>query len=50
MGPSGTGKSTIFQLMMRLYDPDEGKITLDGINLKELNLNWLREKISYVGQ
>ena len=50
MGPSGTGNSTIFQLMMRLYDPDEGIITLDGINLKEINLNWLRKQISYVGQ
>jgi ATP-binding cassette subfamily B (MDR/TAP) protein 1 len=35
---------------MRFYDPDEGRITLDGTDLRELNLNWLREQIGYVGQ
>jgi ABC-type bacteriocin/lantibiotic exporter with double-glycine peptidase domain len=34
MGKSGCGKSTILQLLMRFYDPDEGKITLDGIDHK----------------
>lgn len=38
IGDSGCGKSTIFQLMMRFYDPDEGDIYLDGINIKELDL------------
>jgi ABC-type multidrug transport system fused ATPase/permease subunit len=50
MGPSGTGKSTIFQLMMRLYDPDSGTVLLDGIDLKKLDLSWLRGQISYVNQ
>lgn len=50
MGISGCGKSTIFQLMMRLYDPDEGRITLDGVDLKELDLKWLRSQIGYIGQ
>ena len=36
--------------MMRFYDPDEGKISLDGVDLKDLNLNWLRKQIGYVGQ
>lgn len=50
VGESGCGKSTIFQLMMRLYDPDQGRITLDGVDLKEINLSWLRKQIGYVGQ
>ena len=49
-GPSGCGKSTIFQLMMRLYDPCEGAIFLDGVDLRMLDITWLRQQISYVGQ
>lgn len=50
VGESGCGKSTIFQLLMRFYDPDEGVITLDGVNLKDIDLYWLRSQIGYVGQ
>jgi len=50
VGESGCGKSTIFQLMMRFYDPDEGRITLDGVDLRDLDLFWLRDQIGYVGQ
>ena len=50
IGKSGCGKSTIFQLIMRFYDPDAGGITLDGVDLRDLNLNWLRSQIGYVGQ
>ena len=50
VGESGCGKSTIFQLIMRFYDPDEGVITLDGVDLKDLDLYWLRSQIGYVGQ
>jgi ATP-binding cassette subfamily B (MDR/TAP) protein 1 len=42
VGESGCGKSTILQLIMRLYDPDEGIITIDGYDLKTINLNWWR--------
>ena len=35
---------------MRFYDPDAGKITLDGNDLKDLDINWLRSQIGYVGQ
>lgn len=35
---------------MRFYDPDEGRITLDGVDLRDLDLNWLRRQMGYVGQ
>jgi len=35
---------------MRFYDPDQGRITLDGVDLREIDLNWLRNQIGYVGQ
>lgn len=50
VGESGCGKSTIFQLLMRFYDPDEGRILLDGVDLRDLDLYWLRSQIGYVGQ
>ncbi len=50
VGESGCGKSTIFQLLMRFYDADEGRILLDGVDLRDLDLAWLRESIGYVGQ
>lgn len=50
MGTSGSGKSTLFQLMMRFYDPDEGQVTLDGRDIRLLDLNWLRRQIGYVSQ
>jgi ATP-binding cassette subfamily B (MDR/TAP) protein 1 len=50
VGESGCGKSTILQLIMRFYDPDEGRILLDGNDLRELDLAWLRNQIGYVGQ
>ena len=36
--------------MMRFYDPNQGRITLDGIDLRELDVYWLRKQIGYVGQ
>lgn len=50
MGESGCGKSTILQLIMRFYDPDTGTVTLDGVDLRQLDLQWLRSLIGYVGQ
>jgi ABC-type multidrug transport system fused ATPase/permease subunit len=46
----GGGKSTIMALLLRFYDPDEGDIYLDGINIKEYNIRWLRNQFGYVGQ
>lgn len=50
VGESGCGKSTIMQLLMRFYDPISGTVYLDGVNIKQLSLKWLRENIGYVGQ
>ncbi|ETI43162.1 hypothetical protein F441_11825 [Phytophthora nicotianae CJ01A1] len=50
VGASGSGKSTAISLMERFYDPAAGMVTLDGNNLKELNLQWLRENVSLVSQ
>lgn len=50
VGSSGGGKTTIFNLLLRFYDPSSGKITLDGIDLKEFNETSLRKHISIVRQ
>ncbi len=45
VGASGSGKSTVVSLVERFYDPIEGTIKLDGVNIKDLNLKWLRQQI-----
>ena len=50
VGASGSGKSTIIQLLERFYDPVEGTITLDGYDIKTLNLRYLRGSMSLVQQ
>jgi ATP-binding cassette, subfamily B (MDR/TAP), member 10 len=50
VGRSGSGKSSIASLLMRLYDPQGGDILLDGHNLKELDPSWLRKNIGAVNQ
>ena len=49
-GPSGSGKSTIIQLLERFYDPQSGVVSLDGIDLKSINVRWLRQQIGLVAQ
>lgn len=49
-GPSGTGKSTLIDLLQRHYDPQQGQITLDGIDLKHCALSGLRRHIAVVSQ
>ncbi|WP_298849026.1 ABC transporter ATP-binding protein [uncultured Ruegeria sp.] len=50
VGQSGGGKSTLFGLIMRFYDPDQGSVEIDGQDLREVSFSSLRKKISYVGQ
>jgi ABC-type multidrug transport system fused ATPase/permease subunit len=50
VGPSGAGKSTLIGLILRLEDPKEGQVVLDGHNLKELNLEWTLRQIAVVQQ
>lgn len=49
-GASGVGKSTLIDLLQRFYDPDAGRILLDGIDLRELGLSALRRRIAVVSQ
>ena len=44
------GKSTIIALLQRFYEPTSGSISLDGVELKSLNLKWLRQQMGLVGQ
>ncbi len=50
VGPSGAGKTTLFQLLLRFYDPQEGSITLDGVEIRDLDLATLRDAIGIVPQ
>lgn len=50
VGPSGSGKSTLAALLLRLYDPREGRVYLDGQDVKELDTAWLRKHIGTVSQ
>jgi ABC-type multidrug transport system fused ATPase/permease subunit len=50
MGPSGCGKSTVMSMLMRLYEPLTGKITLDGVDISRINVQFLRSIIGLVQQ
>lgn len=50
VGPSGAGKTTLFQLLLRFYDPDAGRIRFDGIDIAELDPVALRRHIGLVAQ
>jgi ATP-binding cassette subfamily B protein len=50
VGPSGAGKTTLFQLLLRFYDPQSGHILLNGIDIRQLELKALREAIGIVPQ
>jgi subfamily B ATP-binding cassette protein MsbA len=50
VGPSGGGKSTIFNLIMRFYEPERGRIMIDGQDIGQASRRSLREHVAYVGQ
>ena len=50
VGPSGAGKTTILQMLLRFYDPDQGQIQLDGVAINQLRQNDLRRQIALVPQ
>ncbi|NNU81082.1 ATP-binding cassette domain-containing protein [Halovulum dunhuangense] len=50
VGPSGAGKTTVFQLLMRFFDPDTGRITLDGVPIRDLPREELRRHFALVPQ
>ena len=45
VGSSGCGKSTTIQLLQRFYDPEQGTVLLDGRDIRQLNVKWLRQQI-----
>ena len=50
VGPSGAGKSTLYALMLRFYDPQAGRIIVDGVDIKGVNPKELRQRIAIVSQ
>ncbi|XP_035989740.1 ATP-dependent translocase ABCB1 [Fundulus heteroclitus] len=50
VGSSGCGKSTTIQLLERFYDPRDGRVVMDSIDVKRLNIHWLRSQIGIVSQ
>jgi ABC transporter fused permease/ATP-binding protein len=50
VGPSGSGKSTIASLISRFYDPDSGRVSIDGQDIRTLDGDWLRRQVGVVSQ
>ncbi|HHT42410.1 MAG TPA: ABC transporter ATP-binding protein [Firmicutes bacterium] len=50
IGGTGSGKSTILELLLRFHDPDSGRITLDGVDIRHLSQRYLRSRLGYVPQ
>jgi ATP-binding cassette subfamily B protein len=50
VGPSGSGKSTLLNLILRLYQPDEGRLTIDGVDIRRVTLESLRRSMAVVFQ
>ena len=50
VGESGCGKSTVINLVERFYDPQAGQVLVDGVDIRRMNLGWIRGKIGLVSQ
>lgn len=50
VGSSGSGKSTCLQLLQRFYDPIFGSVHIEGMDIRQYNVNWLRSNMAVVGQ
>lgn len=50
VGPTGSGKSTLVRMLLRFWDPDSGSVTIDGVDVRELDLDNLRDLIGLVSQ
>jgi ATP-binding cassette subfamily B protein len=50
VGPSGAGKTTVFQLLLRFYDPERGEVTIDGVNLRRADPAEIRKRLALVPQ
>jgi ATP-binding cassette subfamily B protein len=50
VGPSGAGKTTVFQLLLRFYDPEAGRITLDGVDIASADMEQVRRRYALVSQ
>lgn len=50
MGPSGCGKSTVFRLLFRFYEPQSGRITIDGQDIRDVSIESLRKAVGVVPQ
>ena len=50
VGSSGCGKSTVVSLIERFYDPSPGSLSIDEVDIRDLNLQWLRQQIGIVSQ
>jgi ATP-binding cassette subfamily B protein len=50
VGPSGAGKTTVFQLLLRFYDVSEGSVSIDGVSVRDISLHELRQRIGIVPQ
>lgn len=50
VGPSGSGKSSLIKLLMKFYTPENGSISIEGRDMRDIDTIWLRQKIGYVSQ
>ena len=50
MGRSGSGKTTLMKMLVGLYKPEEGEITIDGVNINKMDIDYLRTEVNYINQ